>query len=278
MVYAVCGGRFAVWGGDHVGRRRIALIALVALLLLIAGISLALVLSARPEADDALGNETHAESPAAPERTYTLWSEDVAPNYYRVTGPAVVDMELAPGEIFYSGLDHLGRSGRAVACVTYPMMEDGIARPRDDISSIRPSGWGHNAEVDIELIDGTFYHGYMFNRSHLIAKSLGGDSICENLITGTRMQNVGDNSPAGGMLFAEQVARDWLFRNPDGWVLYSATPIYEGDELLARSVIVDIRSSDGTLDMQIEVYNAALGFDINYATGEFAPSDGSAPG
>ena len=150
-----------------------------------------------------------------------------------------------------------------------PVMEAGIEREREDMQSIHPSGWGHNAEVDIELIDGSFYHGYLYNRSHLIAKSLGGAEIRENLVTGTRMQNVGDSNPAGGMLFCEQVARDWLVRNPDGWVLYSATPVYEGDELLCRSVIVDMRSSDGTLDMQVEVYNAALGYVIDYATGEF---------
>jgi DNA-entry nuclease len=207
------------------------------------------------------------------DRSYTPWYEDEAPNYYRVAGEAVVDVRVEPGEIVYSGLDELGRTGRAVACVTFDMMEAGMARDRSDMSSIKPAGWGHNEQVEIELIDGRFYHGYLYNRSHLIAKSLGGADIRENLVTGTRMQNVGDNSPAGGMLFGEQVARDWLTRNPDGWVYYSATPVYEGDELLCRSVIVDMRSSDGSLDMQIEVYNAALGFEIDYATGEFSAAD-----
>lgn len=206
-------------------------------------------------------------------RSYTVWSEDLAPNYYRVTGSASVDVDLEPGEIIYSGLDYLGRSGRAIACVTFPMMEAGMARDRHDMTSISPSGWGHNSEVAIELADGRVYHGHLFNRSHLIAKSLGGADIRENVITGTRTQNVGDNSPAGGMLFCEQVVRDWLTRNPEGWVFYSATPIYEGEELLCRSVIVDIYSSDGTLDMQVEVYNAALGFEIDYVTGEFTESN-----
>ena len=213
-------------------------------------------------------------SPAPYARGCTAWSEEEAPNYYRIVGPAVIDIELEPGEIAYSGLDLLGRSGRASACVTFSMMQVGLDRDREGMASIHPSGWGHNAEVDIELMDGRVYHGYMFNRSHLIAKSLGGSEIRENLITGTRMQNVGDNSPAGGMLFCEQVACDWLVRNPDGWVLYSATPVYEGDELLCRSVIVDMRSSDGALDMQVEVYNAALGFEIDYATGEFSSTVG----
>ncbi|MBQ6523693.1 MAG: DNA/RNA non-specific endonuclease [Atopobiaceae bacterium] len=200
---------------------------------------------------------------------YTTWSEEEYPNYYRIVGVATIDSDLQPGEVTYSGLDYLGRSGRAVACVTYDLMMEGIARSRDDMSSIEPSGWGHNEEVDIKLTDGSFYHGYLFNRSHLIAKSLGGSDIHENLVTGTRMQNVGANNPAGGMLFCEQTTRNWLEGNPDGWVLYAATPIYEGDELVCRSVIVDMVSSDRSLNMQVEVYNAALGFEIDYATGEF---------
>ena len=248
------------------GRRILAAVAV-----LLAAIAVALCVWAVPA-----WLATRANQPQVTEveqaRSYTPWTEDDAPNYYRVVGPAVIDFSLEPGEITYSGLDLLGRSGRATACVTYPMMEAGIEREREDMQSIHPSGWGHNAEVDIELIDGSFYHGYLYNRSHLIAKSLGGAEIRENLVTGTRMQNVGDSNPAGGMLFCEQVARDWLVRNPDGWVLYSATPVYEGDELLCRSVVVDMRSSDGTLDMQVEVYNAALGFEIDYATGEFSPA------
>lgn len=202
-------------------------------------------------------------------RAYTSWTEDDCPHYYRIVGDAEMDANLQPGEVSYSGLDHLGRSGCAVACVTYDLMVEGIARSRNDMSSITPSGWGHNEVVDIELPDGSYYHGYLFNRSHLIAKSLGGSDIQENLVTGTRMQNVGANNPAGGMLFCEQTARDWLENNPEGWILYSATPVYEGDELVCRSVIVNMLSSDGAINMQVEVYNAAQGFEINYGTGEF---------
>ena len=247
------------------GRHRVA--AIVALVVVLAVVALAAVYLLPPQMAEPAGEQPTDGQALG----YTAWSEDVAPNYYRVVGEAHLDVELTPGEITYSGLDLLGRSGRAVACVTYEMMQEGIDREREDISSIHPSGWGHNAEVDIELIDGSVYHGYMFNRSHLIAKALGGADIQENLVCGTRMQNVGDNNPAGGMLFCEQVARDWLIRNQGGWVLYSATPVYEGDELLCRSVIVDMRSSDGSLDMRVEVYNAALGYRIDYATGEFFP-------
>lgn len=202
--------------------------------------------------------------------SYTEWDADKYPDYYRIVGTAVVDVELEPGEVIYEGLDYLGRTGRVVGNVTLEMARDGSEREREDISGIHPSGWGHNREVDIEMPGGNTYHGALFNRSHLLAKSLGGDDADYNLVTGTRTQNVGDNrGQDGGMAYTEGIARDWLYDNPDGTVFYSALPVYEGDELLPRSVIVDVRSSDGTIDQEVEVYNAVLGFDIDYATGRF---------
>lgn len=48
-------------------------------------------------------------------------------------------------------------------------------------------------------------------------------------------------------------------------VQYVATPLYEGDELVPRSVIVDVRSSDGHIDEELETYNACKGEDIDYS-------------
>lgn len=202
--------------------------------------------------------------------SWTAWDAQAYPDYYRVVGTAVVDVELAPGEARYEGLDGLGRTGRVAALVTSEMAQAGSDREREDISDIHPSGWGHNEEVVIAMPDGSDYHGYLFNRSHLLAKSLGGDDAAYNLVTGTRAQNVGDNrGQDGGMAYPEGLAREWLRDHPQGTVYYSATPVYEGDELVPRSVIVDVRSSDATLDLEVEVFNAAAGFEIDYATGEF---------
>ena len=82
---------------------------------------------------------------------YASWSFEEYPEYYRVVGSAVVDVELEPGEARYEGLDSLGRTGRAVALVTYDMMREGSDREREDIHEIHPSGWGHNREVDIQM-------------------------------------------------------------------------------------------------------------------------------
>ncbi len=243
------------------GPAGITLAALLALAALLGGGQLA-----RPQAD-------LPSAGVAPDRqaTCTVWDAERYPDYFRVVGPAVVDVEIEPGEVVYEGLDELGRTGRVVALVTPEMAEAGSEREREDMSDVRPSGWGHNAEVDIEMPDGKTYHGYLFNRSHLLAKSLGGDDAVYNVVTGTRTQNVGDNrGQDGGMAYAESLARDWLRDNPGGSVFYSAEPVYEGDELVPRSVIVDVRSSDGSVDQEIEVFNAAAGYEVNYETGEFS--------
>ena len=201
---------------------------------------------------------------------FTTWDATSSPDYYRVVGAAVVDEDVDAGVVSYAPLDSLGRAGRAVARVTSSMVEAGVARKRESMEDILPSGWGHNEKVDIDLPDGSTYHGYLFNRSHLIAKSLGGSEVVENLITGTRTQNVGANDGRGGMAYPETLVRNWLRDNSEGSVWYSATPVYEGDELVPRSVIVDLRSSDGSLDLELEVYNAAQGYRIDYSDGTFS--------
>lgn len=207
--------------------------------------------------------------------SHSEWSETENPNYYRELGPAVVGDQPAAGTVRYGSLDALGRATGAVALVTYDSMKAGIDRGRGDTSDIHPSGWGHNREVDMAMPDGTVYHGMFFNRSHLVAKSLGGEERIENLICGTRTQNVGANIDGheGGMAYAEGLARAWLAQHKKGTLYYAATPAYEGDELVARSIIVDMRSSDGSLDKRVEVYNAARGFAIDYKTGEFQATE-----
>lgn len=214
---------------------------------------------------------TPSSDPNARQTSWTSWDPVAYPDYYRVIGAAVVDEDVPAGEVRYAPLDGLGRAGRCVANVTYDLMLEGQSSSRDGLSELHPSGWGHNAKVTITNPDGSVYNGYLFNRSHLVAKSLGGQNRVENLVCGTRTQNVGDNTGQdGGMAHTETLAREWLEAHPGGTVWYCATPVYEGSELLPRSVIVDVRSSDGTLDQEVEVYNVAYGFTIDYRTGEFS--------
>lgn len=77
------------------------------------------------------------------------------------------------------------------------------------------------------------------------------------------------NDGRGGMQYFESAAVEFLEENPQCSVWYSARPVYEGDELVPRSVIVTMRSCNGKLDLCGEVFNAAEGYVIDYSTGQF---------
>lgn len=206
------------------------------------------------------------------EASYSTWSEKESPNYVRLVGKAQVEDPLEPGDVSYSPLDDVGRAGQVRACITARMVEAGSSRERSD-SLPDPSGWPtQNLVADIVLPTGETYHGWFWNRCHLLAKSLGGSDELENLVCGTRMFNVGANDGQGGMDLFETAIRDWLETYPDVTVQYVATPCYEGDELVPRSIVVDVLSSDGELNERLEVYNAAKGYEIDYADGSVSPS------
>lgn len=204
-------------------------------------------------------------------------------DYFVVTGTAKREHQVQPGEISYCDLDEMERATCAYGELTYDTRADAQARGRSGEELPDPTGWPeHNAEVDIPALTGVegskSYHGWMFNRSHLIADSLGGEPEAVNLVTGTRTQNVGSHQKkgqyAGGMAHTELLARDYL----DNAVAqscplyYAVTPHYESAELIPRTVTVDIQSCDKSIDERVEVSNSAQGWAIDYTTGEYSPA------
>lgn len=205
----------------------------------------------------------------------TEWNPSTAPEYYIIAGQAVQSaLDTAPETpgVTYAGVDANGRVGRASALISKQMRDEGSERKRNDLPD--PAGYkGNNHRVEIPAVGGGKpYKGYFYNRSHMVAKSLGGEDELENLVTGTRMQNVGmnDSSNPGGMAFTETEARDWLDKNPMGTIQYVVTNAYVGSEIMPRSTFVDIRSSDGSIDQHVEVFNAAMGYTIDYNTGKWS--------
>ncbi len=160
----------------------------------------------------------------------------------------------------YSPRDTLGRCGTAYACLSTELMP---TEKRGSIGSIKPSGW-QTAKYDI--VDG----GYLYNRCHLIGFQLTGENAnADNLITGTRYMNV------EGMLPFENMTADYI-KETENHVLYRATPLYNGDELVARGVVMEAMSTeDGGEDLSFCVfcYNVQPGITIDYATGESALSE-----
>lgn len=204
----------------------------------------------------------------------TSFDASLYPDYYRVIGASTTAREGKPAGITYGELDALGRATGCSGWITGEMRAEARERGRSEAELPDPAGWPEdNAEVEIAGIEGRRdYHGWFWNRSHLVADSLGGEPSPENLVAGTRTENVGDNAQAGGMAYAETLARDWLDAHKHGSLWYAASPVYIGDELIPRAVIVDIKTDDNAIDEKIVVYNAAYGWSIDYTTGEATPA------
>lgn len=165
-----------------------------------------------------------------------------------------VDPDLGAYEEYYE-LDELGRCTQAVSCVSTLLMPK---EERGDISSVKPTGW-RRAEYD--FIDG----GLLYNRCHLIAHQLTGENANEkNLITGTRYMN------EEGMNPFEIMIGDYV-RETENRVLYRVTPIFEGDELVARGVQMEawsIEDNGEGICFNVFCYNVQPGIGIDYATGD----------
>ena len=154
----------------------------------------------------------------------------------------------------YSDLDSLGRCQSAYANVGQDLMPTG---ERGNISKIKPSGW-QTAKYDI--VDGK----YLYNRCHLIGYQLTAENANEkNLITGTRYMNV------DGMLPFENMVADYV-KETGSHVLYRVTPIFEGDNLVAKGVQMEAYSVEDKGDsvcFNVFVYNVQPGITIDYANG-----------
>ena len=154
----------------------------------------------------------------------------------------------------YAVLDSLGRCGIAMACVGRDLMPTGT---RGDISDVKPTGW---IQAYYDVVNG----GYLYNRSHLIGWQLTGeDDNKQNLITGTRSFN------QLGMLPFENMVADYI-KETNNHVLYRVTPVFVGNELVARGVLMEAWSVEDDGDgicFNVFVYNVQPGVIIDYATG-----------
>lgn len=155
----------------------------------------------------------------------------------------------------YSQLDKLGRAQMAYANIGKDLMP---TEERGSIGMIKPSGW-HTVKYDI--VSGK----YLYNRCHLIGYQLAGENANEqNLITCTRQMNT------EGMLdFENQVAN--YIKDTGNHVLYRATPIYEGDNLLATGIQLEalsIEDNGAGVKFNVFIYNVQDGIEIDYATGD----------
>lgn len=227
-------------------------------------------------AGDAQGEFTSSLGDVFNDEGGNFGSNDVAhADFYTVTGQAELNFNPAPSEYVYLPLDNLGRTTGSYARITAQDRELAKTDAHPEFAKndpADPSGWGHNGKVEWTYPDtGKQSRGYFWNRSHLIADSLGGATIVENWVTGTRTQNVGKNDQAGGMAFTEEQVRNFLDdpANANCDVYYAAIPNYQGDELVPRTVTVDVKTCDDSINERVVVDNVLPGYAINYANGDY---------
>ena len=155
----------------------------------------------------------------------------------------------------YGSLDSLGRCTVCVASVGKEIMP---TEKRGEIGMVKPTGW-RTAKYD--FVDGK----YLYNRCHLIGYQLTGENANgKNLITGTRYLNV------TGMLPFEDMVADYV-KETSNHVMYRVTPIFEGNNLVAKGVKMEgysVEDQGDGVTFCVFAYNAQPGVKINYATGE----------
>jgi len=152
----------------------------------------------------------------------------------------------------YGELDKLNRATSAEAMLNQSTMPDDDEE-RGDISNVEPTGW-KNKKIK---------SGYLYNRSHLIGWALSAENDnWKNLITGTRQLN----SPE--MQRFEMDVKYYLEKSKDNYVRYSVTPIFRGDEELARGVHMMAQSvGDDEISFNKYIFNVQDGVTLDYSDG-----------
>ena len=154
----------------------------------------------------------------------------------------------------YSALDKYGRAQTAIACLGKKTLP---SAPRGSIGMVRPAGF---KTTKYDFIDGKF----LYNRCHLIAYELSGENANKkNLTTGTRYLNV-----KGMLPYENKVAA--FIKKTGKHVLYRATPIYNGSELIPRGITIEARSLEDNgkgICFYVYCYNVQPGVKINYKDG-----------
>ncbi|WP_341778377.1 DNA/RNA non-specific endonuclease [Levilactobacillus sp. HBUAS70063] len=149
----------------------------------------------------------------------------------------------------YANLDSLNRVTGASALLNQSLMPSA----NREALTVDPTGW-HNKRTS---------HGWLYNRSHLIGYQFTGqNNNPKNLMTGTRTLN----SP--NMLHNEMDVATYLKADKSHYVRYAVTPIFKGDDLVARGVQMRAQSvGSNAVRFNVYIFNVEPGYTIDYATG-----------
>lgn len=133
--------------------------------------------------------------------------------------------------------DHLGR---ATSAHIQLQDKDEPKQKREPRLIYNPVGW-HNYKI---AYGNKGKKAWLFHRGHLIGYQFSGlTNEGKNLVPLTAWTNTGNykgtaDSNVEGMLYYEKRLDSWLATHPNYWLDYRVTPVYAGDELIPRQVIL----------------------------------------
>ena len=132
---------------------------------------------------------------------------------------------------------------------------------RGEIGHIKPSGW-HQAKYPGVIEENP---AMVVNRGHQIAFCLSGLNDEErNLFTETRQANLCQEE-------FELYTLHYIKQHPDNHVLYRATPMFEGTNLMASGILLEAYSIEDNgkgIEFCVYIYNVQKYVVFDYATGE----------
>jgi len=166
-------------------------------------------------------------------------------------------------KVIYSNLDSLNRTSHSnTAFLEKRNVANDSLRVRQ---FVQPTGWHYNHRNGTQI----------YNRGHLIAYSIsagidqdgnynpnnqsGDQNNPKNLFTQSAYSNQKIQT-----IFESKVRRA-LRENKR--VIYQATPIFRGNELMARGINLQAISTDGSLDFNVYLFNVQPGCVYNYNDG-----------
>lgn len=176
--------------------------------------------------------------------------------------PAFTEAELnAPAATeIYGELDALGRATAAYVLAGPDTLP---TQPREPLK-YKPTGWIQKTfEKDDPGYD-VVGSNHLYERSHLAAYSLSGENDNPlNLVTGTHYMNQTAMKPL------EERILSWI-RRTNGHVALRVTPVFSGNDLLARGVQMEawsLEDEGAGISFNRFCHNVQPGIALDYATG-----------
>lgn len=153
-----------------------------------------------------------------------------------------------------SPLDGKGRPGPALLCAG----KETFCKEKRTRLKTKPVGW-HSVRYP------SLGNEHLYERCHLLMYELSNllDDK-QNLMTGTRFLNKEGMQP-----YEKQIVE--YIKRTDHHVMYRVTPVYSGEELLARGVLLEAKSVEDQgegLSFCVYCFNVQDGIEIDYGTGE----------